>query len=99
MSDWCPQASYCSTGGLVERTMAYVHPPQVAAVSDEIGQITGLVVQPDRLLYCLPARRVRESQNINQNGPTSGSEMCFAIGSQHFWFWGQNASRIQHKEG
>ena len=24
--------------------------------------------------------------------------MCFAIGSRHFWGWGQNTSRIQNKE-
>ena len=43
------------------------------------------------------------SQNINQNGATSGFEMCFAIGSQHGAPIGaggpnQNTFLLQHKE-
>ena len=32
----------------------------------------------------------------HQNGPTSGSEMCFAIGSQRLWCWRHKLSQIQY---
>ena len=40
---------------------------------------------------CLLARTLaeaRQSHTVTQRGAASGFEMCFAVGSQHLWYWG-----------